>query len=129
MTASILLVDDRPENLLALEAVLEPIGRPLERALSGDEALKKLLTEDVAVILLDVQMPGMDGFETADYIKRLERTRHIPIIFLTALSTDAAHVVRGSAWGPVASPTKPFAPAVLRSKGSVFVDLHEKDAA
>jgi PAS domain S-box-containing protein len=129
MTASILLVDDRPENLLALEAVLEPIGRPLERALSGDEALKKLLTEDVAVILLDVQMPGMDGFETADYIKRLERTKHIPIIFLTALSTDTEHVFRGYASGAVDYLTKPFDPAVLRSKVSVFIDLHEKDAA
>src|SRR4051812_31133767 len=129
MTASILLVDDRPENLLALEGVLEPIGRPLMRALSGDEALKKLLTEDVAVILLDVQMPGMDGFETADYIKRLERTKHIPIIFLTALSTDTEHVFRGYASGAVDYLTKPFDPAVLRSKVSVFIDLHEKDAA
>src|SRR4051812_18225820 len=129
MTASILLVDDRPENLLALEGVLEPIGRPLMRALSGDEALKKLLTEDVAVILLDVQMPGMDGFETADYIKRLERTRHIPIIFLTALSTDTEHVFRGYASGAVDYLTKPFDPAVLRSKVAVFIDLHEKDAA
>jgi CheY-like chemotaxis protein len=79
----ILLVDDRSENLLALEAILAGLGHELVKAASGEEALKRLLTEDVAVILLDVQMPGMDGFETAAHVKRRERTRDIPIVFLT----------------------------------------------
>ncbi len=125
----ILLVDDRPENLLALEAVLEPLGRTLVRAGSGDEALKRLLTDDYALILLDVQMPGMDGYETADYIKRLERTRTVPIIFLTALNTEQRHVFRGYESGAVDYLFKPFDPTVLRSKVSVFIELHEKNAA
>ena len=125
----ILLVDDRPENLLALEAVLEPLGRTLVRAGSGDEALKRLLTDDYALILLDVQMPGMDGYETADYIKRLERTRSVPIIFLTALNTEQRHVFRGYESGAVDYLFKPFDPTVLRSKVGVFIDLFEKNAA
>src|SRR5688500_19500616 len=84
----ILMVDDRPENLLALEAILEPLGQRLVKAHSGEEALRKLLTHDVAVILLDVQMPGMSGFDTAQMIKSRERTRFIPIIFLTAISKE-----------------------------------------
>ena len=83
--ASVLLVDDQPENLLALEAVLKPLGLRTVRATSGEEALRGLLHDDFAVILLDVQMPGMDGFETAELIKQRERTQHIPIIFLTAI--------------------------------------------
>ncbi|MDF2774243.1 MAG: ATP-binding region ATPase domain protein, partial [Geminicoccaceae bacterium] len=81
---NILLVDDRPENLLALEAILEPLGENLVRAHSGDEALKCLLTDEFAAILLDVQMPGLNGFQTAELIKSRERTRYVPIIFLTA---------------------------------------------
>src|SRR4051812_43280241 len=88
---NILLVDDRVENLIALEAVLQPLGQNLLRAHSGEEALRRLLHEDVAVILLDVQMPGLDGFETAAHIKQRERTRQIPIIFLTALSSEPHH--------------------------------------
>ncbi|HXE92786.1 MAG TPA: response regulator, partial [Gaiellaceae bacterium] len=84
--AKILLVDDRPENLLALEAILEPLGQELLHAYSGEDALRRLLHEDAAVILLDVQMPILDGFETAALIKQRERTRHIPIIFVTAIS-------------------------------------------
>ncbi|MFE0427580.1 PleD family two-component system response regulator, partial [Streptomyces sp. NPDC058953] len=89
--AKILLVDDRPENLLALEAILSALDQTLVRASSGEEALKALLTDDFAVILLDVQMPGMDGFETAAHIKRRERTRDIPIIFLTAINHGPHH--------------------------------------
>jgi len=127
--AAILLVDDRPENLIALEAVLRPLGQRLLRASSGDEALKTLLREEVAVILLDVQMPGLDGFETAAYIKQIERTRHIPIIFLTAISKESRHVFRGYSAGAVDYLFKPFDPDVLRSKVAVFIDLHEKSAA
>ena len=85
------MVDDRPENLLALEAILGVFDHELVRASSGEEALKALLTGDFAVILLDVAMPGMDGLETAAHIKRRERTRDVPIIFLTAVHPDAEH--------------------------------------
>jgi CheY-like chemotaxis protein len=106
--AKILLVDDRPENLLALEAILSALDQTLVRASSGEEALKALLTDDFAVILLDVQMPGMDGFETAAHIKRRERTRDIPIIFLTAINHGPHHTFRGYAAGAVDYISKPF---------------------
>jgi PAS domain S-box-containing protein len=123
---NILLVDDRPENLLALDAILEPLDERLVRAHSGDEALKCLLTDEFAVILLDVQMPGLNGFETAELIKSRERTRYVPIIFLTAISKDEAYVFRGYSVGAVDYMSKPFQPDVLRSKVSVFVDLYRK---
>ena len=122
----ILIVDDRPENLLALEAILEPLGLILVRAGSGDEALRKLLTHSVAMILLDVQMPGINGFETARLIKSRERTRYVPIIFLTAISKDEGYVFEGYSVGAVDYLSKPFQPDVLRSKVSVFVDLYQK---
>lgn len=125
--ASILMVDDHPSNLLALEAILEPLGQELVKATSGEEALKQLLQRDFAVILMDVQMPGLDGFQTATLIKQRERTRTIPIIFLTALSRDAAHVFKGYAHGAVDYLLKPFDPEILRSKVSVFVDLFLKE--
>ncbi|GAA2258245.1 response regulator [Kitasatospora cystarginea] len=125
--AKILLVDDRPENLLALEAILSALDQTLVRAASGEEALKALLTDDFAVILLDVQMPGMDGFETAAHIKRRERTRDIPIIFLTAINHGPHHTFRGYAAGAVDYISKPFDPWVLRAKVSVFVDLYTKN--
>ena len=122
----ILMVDDRPENLLALEAILEPLGQKLVKAHSGEEALRKLLQHDVAVILLDVQMPGMNGFDTAQLIKARERTRFIPIIFLTAISKEEDYVFRGYQVGAVDYISKPFQPDVLRAKVAVFVDLHLK---
>ncbi|MDH6113051.1 CheY-like chemotaxis protein [Kitasatospora sp. MAP12-15] len=125
--AKILLVDDRPENLLALEAILSALDQTLVRAVSGEEALKALLTDEFAVILLDVQMPGMDGFETAAHIKRRERTRDIPIIFLTAINHGPHHTFRGYAAGAVDYISKPFDPWVLRAKVSVFVDLYVKN--
>ncbi|MFL5561833.1 MAG: ATP-binding protein [Gemmatimonadaceae bacterium] len=123
---NILLVDDRPENLLALEAILEPLGQNLVRAGSGEEALKHLLTRDFAAILLDVQMPGLNGFDTARLIKARERSRHIPIIFLTAISKEEAYVFEGYSVGAVDYMFKPFQPDILRSKVSVFVDLYRK---
>ena len=123
---NILLVDDRPENLLALEAILEPLGQTLVRANSGEEALKHLLTRDFAAILLDVQMPGLNGFDTARLIKARERSRHIPIIFLTAISKEEAYVFEGYSVGAVDYMFKPFQPDILRSKVSVFVDLYRK---
>jgi PAS domain S-box-containing protein len=127
--ASVLLVDDEPDNLVALSAVLEPLGRTLVRATSGEQALKLLLKQDFAVIVLDVRMPGLDGFETAALIKQREKTRHIPIIFVTAISKDTENVFRGYSEGAVDYLLKPYDPAVLRSKVSVFVELYENAAA
>ncbi|MGE5689265.1 MAG: ATP-binding protein [Pseudomonadota bacterium] len=125
--AAILLVDDREQNLIALEAILEPLGQQLVRATSGEEALRQLLRSDFAVILLDVQMPGIDGFETARLIKDRERTRHIPILFLTAISRDTEQVFRGYSAGAVDYILKPFDADVLRTKVGVFVELWQKN--
>jgi signal transduction histidine kinase len=122
----ILLVDDRAENLLALEAILEPLGQELTRATSGPEALRKVLETEFAAILLDVQMPGMNGFEVAEIIKSRERSRTIPIIFLSAISKEDAYVFKGYSMGAVDYVFKPFNPDVLRSKVAVFVDLYMK---
>lgn len=124
--AKALLVDDRRENLTALAALLQ--GLPVEpvSVTSGEEALKKLLVDDFAVIMLDAQMPEMDGFETANHIKARERTRNIPIIFLTAADRDAQLALRGYAVGAVDYLTKPIDPWVLRAKVTVFVDLWTK---
>ncbi|MFI2241518.1 two-component system response regulator [Streptomyces chrestomyceticus] len=121
---TVLLVDDRVENLLALEAVLAPLGYDLVRATSGEQALKALLVREFALILLDVQMPHMDGFETAAHIKRRARTRHVPIIFLTAASHGPHHAFRGYAAGASDYMAKPFDPWALRAKVNVFVDLY-----
>jgi len=124
---SLLLVDDRPQNLLALRAILEPLGHDLVSASSGAEALRTLLDrDDFAVILLDVQMPEMDGFEVAEVIKQRDRTSTIPIIFLTALSKEEGHVFRGYEVGAVDYVFKPFDPELLRAKVAVFVELWEK---
>ena len=124
---NILLVDDRPENLLALEAILEPLQQNLVRANSGPEALKHVLAREFAVILLDVQMPGMNGFEAAQLIKARERSKHIPIIFLTAISKEEEYVFQGYTVGAVDYLAKPFNPDILRSKVGVFVDLYLKN--
>ena len=123
--AKILLVDDRPENLLALEAILGPLHLDLVRAGSGEEALRALLRSDFALILLDAQMPGMDGFETAVRIKRRARTRDVPIIFLTAVDKDPSSSYRGYVAGAADYLSKPFDPWILRAKVQVFVDLWE----
>lgn len=125
---SILLVDDHRENVLALETVLKDLGHNLVAASSGREALKRVLDEDFAVILLDVRMPDMDGFETAELIRRRERSRHTPIIFMTAVSKGETFVDKGYAVGAVDYIFKPFVPEILRAKVSVFVDLFRKTA-
>src|SRR4051812_46741087 len=125
-SADILMVDDRPENLLALEAILSDLGQKMVRALSGPEALKKLLAQDFSCILLDVQMPGMDGFETAKLIRERERTRYTPIIFLTAYDRSEAAVARGYGVGAVDFLFKPFVPEILRAKVAAFVELYRK---
>ena len=124
--ARILLVDDREENLLALEAILGGLGHELLRATSGQQALKHLLVEDVSLILLDVQMPEMDGYETAAHIQSRPRTQDIPIIFLTAIDREAHQAYRGYAAGAVDFLAKPFDPWVLRAKVEVFVGLQQE---
>src|SRR4051794_31598371 len=124
--ANVLLVADRDENLAALEAVLGPLGENLISVHSGAEALRHLLVHDGALLLLDVQMPGRDGFEPAALIKQRERTRSIPIICLTAISKEDVHVFRGYSAGAVDYMFKPFNPDVLRSKVAVFVGLYRK---
>ncbi len=123
LVANILVVDDHPANLLALEGILEPLEQNIVKANSGEEALKRLLDYEFAVILMDVQMPGLDGTQTARIIKEREKTRHIPIIFLTAISRDQAHIFRGYSAGAVDYLLKPFDPDILRTKVQVFVDL------
>jgi PAS domain S-box-containing protein len=125
-SAKVLLVDDRIENLVTLEAVLQPLGHELIRATSGEDALRQVLRHDFALILLDVQMPNLNGFETAQLIKSRERSRDTPIIFLTAISKDEEFVFRGYSTGAVDYLFKPFHPDILRSKVSVLVDLHLK---
>ena len=124
--ASILVVDDRDDNLLAMRAILEPLGHHVVLAKSGEEALEKSLEHDWAVILLDVQMPGIDGFETARYLQQNDRTRYAPIIFLTAVSTEARNVFEGYSVGAIDYILKPFDAKILRAKVSVFVDLWTK---
>jgi PAS domain S-box-containing protein len=123
--ARILIVDDDDHNLFAMEKVLEDIGQVVT-ARSGEEALKQLLQHDFAVILLDVLMPGMDGYETAALIRARERSRYVPIIFLTAVNKDDAHMLRGYSMGAVDYVFKPVEPQILRSKVGVFVELFRK---
>lgn len=123
---NILLVDDRPENLLALSAVLESLEQNLVKANSGSEALRCLLNQDFAVILTDVQMPGMDGFETATLIRERKRSQHTPIIFITGLNQNDTHVFRGYSLGAVDYLLKPFDPEILKSKVAVFISLFKK---
>jgi CheY-like chemotaxis protein len=125
--AKILLVDDRAENLLALEAILSSLEQDLVPVRSGEAAVAAVLGDEFAVILLDVLMPGMDGFETAGRIKERSRTPHVPIIFLTAAGAEPEFTFRGYAAGAVDYISKPFDPWVLRAKVSVFVDLYLKD--
>jgi PAS domain S-box-containing protein len=127
--ANILLVDDRSANLIALGAVLEPLGQNLLYASSGDEALGLLLQNEVAVILMDVQMPSLNGIETAALIQAREKSRHIPIIFLTASSADPGHILAGYAHGGVDYLVKPFDDDILRRKVWIFVQLHLKERA
>jgi signal transduction histidine kinase len=121
-----LLVDDLEENLLALEALLQREGLRCLKARSGDQALELLLSHDVALALLDVQMPGMDGFQLAEFMRGAERTRHIPIIFVTAGVADAPRRFRGYEAGAVDFIQKPIEAEILRSKANVFFDLHQQ---
>src|SRR5687767_5636406 len=123
--ANILLVDDRADRLLALEAVLKGLNQNVITARSGKEALRCLLQQEFAVILLDVSMPGMDGFETASLIRKRPATEHTPIIFVTSLNQSENQISRGYQLGAVDYILSPIEPQVLRSKVSVFVELFE----
>ncbi len=126
MKANILLVDDSPENLLAFEQVLRSLDVNIITAISGNEALTLVLEHDFALVLLDVQMPAMDGFETAKLMRGIDKTRHLPIIFVTAISKDQKHVFTGYATGAVDYLFKPVDPDILRSKVTVFLELHRQ---
>ncbi len=122
----ILLVDDNPANLLALESILADLGQELVKAHSGRQALRYLLNQDVAVILLDVNMPGMNGFETAELIRRRKRSEHVPIIFVSAIDQTQNHALKGYSLGAVDYLPTPATPEVLRSKVAVFIELFKK---
>ena len=124
--AEILLVDDDPKTLLAMEAILAEVGGTVVAARSGREALLKLLTQDFAVILMDVQMPDLDGFETAELVRARDKSRHTPIIFLTAFNQNDRSMLRGYSLGAVDFLFKPIVPEILRSKVQVFVELQRK---
>src|SRR3978361_1743344 len=123
---SILIVDDRPDKLLGYETILEVLNENVVRATSGKEALRCLLKQDFAVILLDVNMPGMDGFETAALIRQRPRSETTPIIFISAVNDTENHVSRGYSLGAVDYILTPVVPEILRAKISVFVDLYKK---
>src|SRR3984957_7798289 len=125
--ANVLIVDDREGNLVALEAILHPLGQNVVRAKSGTDALRHLLKDEFALILMDVQMPDLNGFETTNLIKSRLKCRYIPIIFITAVSTELKYVYRGYEAGAVDYISKPFNPEILRSKVGVFVDLYFKE--
>ena len=122
----ILVVDDLPNNLIAIRDVLEDIDAELLFANSGDEALLLATQHNLALILLDIQMPGMDGFEVASYLRRLDATSHIPVIFVTALGRDKKLITQGYEAGGVDYIQKPFEPEVLRSKAEIFLELHRQ---
>src|ERR1700739_4972546 len=123
----ILLVDDSPENLISLEAALEVLGQELVLAQSGMQALRHMLEDDFAAVLLDVKMPEMDGFQTAELIRSRKRSRHTPILFLTGYKSDE-HLFRGYDLGAVDFLFKPIVPEILRSKVGVFVELSRNTA-
>ena len=122
----LLLVDDQPANLVSLEAILESEGRILMKAHSGHEALKILLKEDISLVLLDVQMPGMDGFEVAELMRQRKDTQTIPIIFVTAISKEKKYVFRGYQAGAVDYLFKPLDPLILKSKVDFFLGLDKQ---
>ena len=125
-THKLLLVDDIPENLFALESILEDKGREFVKANSGEEALRLLLKHDVDVILLDVQMPGMDGFETAKLIRGTQKTKNIPIIFVTAISKEEKHIFKGYESGAIDYLFKPLEPVIVQNKVKILLELAEQ---
>ncbi len=123
---NILIVDDRPENLLSMESLIESPELNIVRASSGNESLGLMLDYEFAIVLLDVQMPGMDGFETAELMRGSEKTKHVPIIFVTALSKDQKYVFRGYESGAVDYLFKPLEPEILKSKVKIFCEIYRQ---
>ncbi len=123
---NVLAVDDRPENLLAIESIIDGEDINLIKALSGNEALSLMFDYDFALVLMDVQMPGMDGFEAAELMRGSDNTRHIPIIFITAINKEKKHIFRGYDAGAVDYIFKPYEPEILQSKVNVFIDLYRQ---
>ncbi|MFW5705934.1 MAG: response regulator, partial [Bacteroidota bacterium] len=123
---NILAVDDREENLLTIESILDSPEINLIKARSGNEALALMFDFDFALVLLDVQMPGMDGFEAAELMRGSEKTRHIPIIFITAINKEKKHIFRGYDAGAVDYLFKPIEAEILQSKVGVFIDLYRQ---
>lgn len=126
---TILMVDDTPENLYSLEAILEAPGRNLVKASSGPDALKVLLKSDVSLVLLDVQMPGMDGFEVAEIMRSNPKTKNVPIVFVTAISKDQKYVFKGYQAGAIDYLFKPLDPVILASKIDFFLSLDRQRRA
>src|SRR4051794_25369387 len=124
---NVLIVDDRPENLLAIESTLSGLGSHLEFVRSAEHALRYLLTNEVALILLDVQMPGLNGFELAELIREREQTQHTPIIFISATSVDDQYIFKGYSLGAVDYLTKPIQPEILKSKVGFFTRLFKQN--
>ena len=127
ITTNILIVDDKPANLLALESILGPLGVTLLKASSGARALELVLEHELALILLDVQMPDMDGFETAEIIRGHERFCQIPIIFVTAINKEQKYIFKGYETGAVDYLFKPLDPDILRPKVKIFIDLYRQN--
>lgn len=123
---NILIVDDRPENLLVLEGILEELNLNIVKATSGNQALALMLEYDFALVLLDVQMPGMDGFEAAELMRGSEKTKNIPIIFVTAINKNRKCMFKGYEIGAVDYLFKPIEPLILKSKVKVFIELHKQ---
>jgi len=123
---AILIVDDIEDNLVALEAILESPDLTIIKALSGNEALSLMFDYNFALVLLDVQMPEMDGFETAEIMRRNERTKHVPIIFVTAISKEERHIFKGYEKGAVDYLFKPLDPQIIKSKVNVFLELFQQ---
>ena len=124
--SKILVVDDRPENLLAIETALKHVDAEIIKAHSGNEALALMLRHELALVLLDVQMPEMDGFEVATLMRDNDNTKHIPIIFVTAISKDEAYVFRGYETGAVDYLFKPLSPDILKAKVRVFLEMYRQ---
>jgi DNA-binding response OmpR family regulator len=125
-TVNVLIVDDEPRNLTALEAILDDRGYRLVRAESAEQALLALLTDEFALLILDIRMPGMTGFELAQMIRARNKTASVPIIFLTAYYGEDQHIIEGYETGAIDYVTKPVNPAILRSKVGIFAQLYRK---
>ena len=124
--SSILIVDDRLENLLVLETLLRELNLNIVKAISGEDAISEVSKQDFALVLLDIQMPNLDGFETAEKIREIKKCRNLPIIFVTAVNTNTKYVFKGYEKGAVDFLVKPLIPEILRSKVRVFVELHQQ---